>query len=111
MKKFQNLKTPKLYPVNFPSAIGLFVNMQPFQAELITPERIEVKASGGETHVFRLGNILLASDLTGKGHVSRTLTSHPITRRSAACPRNDECERESSYTARISHSHFQARSI
>lgn len=35
---------------------------------------IEVEASGGETRIFRPGNILFAADMTGKGHISRTLT-------------------------------------
>ena len=35
---------------------------------------MEVVASGGETRTFRPGDILLASDLTGEGHISRTLT-------------------------------------
>lgn len=36
---------------------------------------IEVKASGGETRQFQFGEILLANDLTGAGHQTRTLTS------------------------------------
>ena len=35
---------------------------------------VEVQASGGESRVFRSGDILLAADLTGKGHITRTLT-------------------------------------
>lgn len=35
---------------------------------------VEVEASGGEKRIFRPGEVLLANDLTGKGHVSRTLT-------------------------------------
>ncbi len=35
---------------------------------------IEVEASGGETRIFKPGDILFATDLTGKGHITRTLT-------------------------------------
>lgn len=35
---------------------------------------VEVQASGGETRVFKPGDILFAKDLTGKGHISKTLT-------------------------------------
>ena len=33
-----------------------------------------VEASGGETRIFKAGDILFATDLTGKGHISRVLT-------------------------------------
>jgi hypothetical protein len=36
---------------------------------------VEVEASGGEKRVFKSGDVLLAMDLTGKGHITRTLTS------------------------------------
>ncbi|TAK71537.1 MAG: hypothetical protein EPO11_11155 [Gammaproteobacteria bacterium] len=36
---------------------------------------VEVETSGGEKRVFKAGDILLAEDLIGKGHVSKTLTS------------------------------------
>jgi hypothetical protein len=35
---------------------------------------VEVKASGGEKRVFKAGHVLLAADLTGQGHVTKTLT-------------------------------------
>lgn len=35
---------------------------------------VEVEASSGEKRVFKPGDVLLASDLTGKGHITRTLT-------------------------------------
>ncbi|HSW68612.1 MAG TPA: hypothetical protein VLI69_00450 [Gammaproteobacteria bacterium] len=35
---------------------------------------VEVEASGGEIRIFKPGNILFATDLTGKGHITRTLT-------------------------------------
>ena len=33
----------------------------------------EVTASNGETRIFRSGDVLLAADVTGKGHTSRVL--------------------------------------
>jgi len=35
---------------------------------------VEVTASSGETRIFKPGDILLAADLTGQGHVTKTLT-------------------------------------
>jgi hypothetical protein len=35
---------------------------------------VEVEASGGEKRVFKPGDILFATDLTGKGHISKTLS-------------------------------------
>lgn len=35
---------------------------------------VEVEASGGEKRVFKPGDVLFATDLTGKGHISKTLT-------------------------------------
>ncbi len=35
---------------------------------------VEVEASGGETRIFKPGDVLFATDLTGKGHISKTLT-------------------------------------
>lgn len=35
---------------------------------------VEVEASGGEKRIFKKGDILFATDTTGKGHVTRTLT-------------------------------------
>lgn len=34
---------------------------------------VEVEASGGEKRIFLPGDILLATDITGAGHVTRTL--------------------------------------
>src|SRR5947207_1176961 len=36
--------------------------------------KVEVEASGGEKRIFKPGDILFATDLTGKGHISKTLT-------------------------------------
>lgn len=36
---------------------------------------VEVETSGGEKRVFKPGDILFATDLTGKGHITKTLTS------------------------------------
>lgn len=36
---------------------------------------VEVETSGGEKRVFKPGDILFASDLTGAGHITRTLTN------------------------------------
>lgn len=36
---------------------------------------VSVQASGGETRIFKPGDILLANDITGKGHVTNTLTN------------------------------------
>jgi uncharacterized cupin superfamily protein len=35
---------------------------------------VEVEASGGEKRTFKPGDLLFATDLTGKGHITRTLT-------------------------------------
>ena len=35
---------------------------------------VVVTSSGGETRIFKSGDILLAKDLTGKGHITKTLT-------------------------------------
>ena len=35
---------------------------------------VEVEASGGEKRTFSPGDVLFATDLTGKGHITRTLT-------------------------------------
>lgn len=35
---------------------------------------VEVVASGGEKRIFKPGDVLFATDLTGQGHVTRTLT-------------------------------------
>lgn len=35
---------------------------------------VEVEASGGETRLFNPGDILFATDTTGKGHITRTLS-------------------------------------
>lgn len=35
---------------------------------------VEVEASGGEIKVFKKGDVLFVNDLTGKGHITRTLT-------------------------------------
>ena len=34
----------------------------------------EIEASGGEKRIFKPGDVLFATDLTGKGHISKTLT-------------------------------------
>ena len=36
--------------------------------------KVEVEASGGETRIFTKGDILLACDLTGTGHITRVLS-------------------------------------
>ncbi|STX50117.1 Uncharacterised protein [Legionella busanensis] len=36
---------------------------------------VEVEASGGETKIFKAGDVLFATDTTGTGHISRTLTA------------------------------------
>lgn len=35
---------------------------------------VEVITSGGETRIFKPGNVLFATDTTGEGHISKTLT-------------------------------------
>jgi len=35
---------------------------------------VEVETSGGEKRVFKSGDVLFATDLAGKGHITRTLT-------------------------------------
>jgi hypothetical protein len=39
---------------------------------------VEIVASGGETRHFGPGSIMLADDLTGKGHISRLLTEERL---------------------------------
>lgn len=36
--------------------------------------KVEVEVSSGEKRIFKPGDVLLATDLTGKGHITRTLT-------------------------------------
>lgn len=36
--------------------------------------QVEVEASGSEKRIFNSGDILFATDLTGKGHITKTLT-------------------------------------
>lgn len=36
--------------------------------------QVEVEASGGGKRVFNPGDVLFATDLTGKGHITKTLT-------------------------------------
>lgn len=36
--------------------------------------KVEVETSSGEKRIFEAGDVLFASDLTGKGHTTRTLT-------------------------------------
>jgi len=36
---------------------------------------VEVKASGGESRIFYAGDVLLASDISGSGHITTTVTS------------------------------------
>lgn len=36
---------------------------------------VEVETSGGEKRTFKPGDVLFAEDVTGKGHITRTLTS------------------------------------
>ena len=35
---------------------------------------VEVEANGGEKRLSQKGDVLFANDLTGKGHITRTLT-------------------------------------
>lgn len=35
---------------------------------------VEVETSGGEKRTFKPGDVLFAADLTGEGHITRTLT-------------------------------------
>lgn len=36
--------------------------------------KVEIEASGGEKRLFLPGDILLVTDMTGKGHITRVLT-------------------------------------
>lgn len=36
--------------------------------------QIEVEASGGEKRIFNAGDILYVTDISGKGHITRTLS-------------------------------------
>lgn len=36
--------------------------------------KVEVEASGGEKRIFSSGDVLFATDLRGKGHITKTLT-------------------------------------
>ncbi|QLH42138.1 MAG: hypothetical protein HWD59_05025 [Coxiellaceae bacterium] len=46
---------------------------QPQYIVYLTGE-VEVIASGGEKRIFKSGDILFATDLTGQGHITTTLT-------------------------------------
>lgn len=37
--------------------------------------KVEVEASGGEKRIFKQGDVLFANDLTGNGHITRTITN------------------------------------
>ena len=36
---------------------------------------VEVEASSGEKRIFKAGDVLFATDLEGKGHITKTLTN------------------------------------
>lgn len=36
--------------------------------------QVEVEASGGEKRIFKSGDVLFATDLSGQGHITRTLS-------------------------------------
>src|SRR5436190_6837986 len=36
--------------------------------------QVEVTTSGGDKKIFKLGDVLFATDVTGEGHISKTLT-------------------------------------
>jgi len=36
---------------------------------------VKVTTSGGESRIFKAGDVLLAEDLTGEGHITETLTA------------------------------------
>lgn len=51
-------------------------HVAPQQQYIIYQEgSVEVLASGGETRIFNPGDILLASDTSGRGHITTTLTN------------------------------------
>lgn len=35
---------------------------------------VEVRASGGDSRIFKKGDVLFATDLVGKGHISKTIS-------------------------------------
>lgn len=57
---------------------GMMINMhnapQP-QYVIYLEGEVEVETSGGEKQIFKAGDILYALDVTGGGHLSRTLTN------------------------------------
>lgn len=54
---------------------------------------VEVEASDGEIRLFKAGDVLFATDLTGMGHVTRTLTRG----RSIIVTANDSNSEECNY--------------
>ncbi len=39
---------------------------------------IEIEIGTGERRIFRRGDLLLVEDVTGQGHVTRSLEEHPV---------------------------------
>ncbi|WP_419419892.1 hypothetical protein ACNVED_00885 [Legionella sp. D16C41] len=62
--RFRTFPAGKIYPMH----------AAPTKQFIIYQEgEVEVEASGGETKVFKPGDVLFATDTTGQGHISRTL--------------------------------------
>ena len=57
---------------------------------------VEVEASSGEKRTFKPGDVLFATDLKGKGHITRTLTDG----RSIIVTTKDEKEQEKPHSMR-----------
>lgn len=50
---------------------------------------LEVGLGDGSKHILRKGDIVLASDITGRGHTSRTIGSEPVRIMTVRLPKED----------------------
>lgn len=60
----------------FPAGLQFDMHVAPCTQYIIYLEgQVEVTTSGGESLVFKAGDVLLANDLSGQGHITKTLSS------------------------------------
>lgn len=64
--QFRSFSAGLLYPMH---------NAPQIQYIIYLEGKVEVSASGGETKVFKPGNVLLVKDTEGEGHETKTLSS------------------------------------
>ena len=58
----------------FPAGLTFEMHVAPSKQYIIYLDgEVEVTTSSGQTRLFKAGDILLASDTTGMGHISKTI--------------------------------------